>query len=67
MKWFLNVAIIFFIALLAFNIYQLNFNDDLFSKQNSIFTYSGMIAAVGLLFTVLVFQFQRLAKKNVQK
>jgi len=61
MKWFLNIAIILFVGLLIFNISQLNFNDNLLSEENKIFSLSGMFAIVGLLLTSILYFFRKIA------
>ncbi len=67
MKWFLRIAILFFLGLIVFNVMKINYNFPLLSDDNDIYTYSGLMALGGLLLTIILTLFRALHQKYQQK
>ncbi len=67
MKWFLRIAIVFFLALIVFNLIKIDYNFPLLSDDNDIYTYSGLMAFGGLLLTIILILLRMLYQKYQQK
>lgn len=64
MKYFLNISLLVFVAVIIFNATKINYSAGLTTDPNDKFLYSGLIAIVGIIVVCIVKQLRLLAVKN---
>ncbi len=64
MKYFLNIALTIFVAVIIFNATRINYNAGLTTDPNDKFFYSGLAAIIGILVVFIVKQLRALSISN---
>jgi hypothetical protein len=62
MKYFLNLSLAVFIAVIIFNATQINYSTALTTDPNNKFFYSGLIAIMGILVVFIIKKLRTLAQ-----
>lgn len=63
MKYFLNISLLVFVAVIIFNATKINYSTGLTTDPNDKFLYSGLIAIIGIIVVCIVKQLRLLAVK----